>query len=106
MTLTGIKAEPLAVWDVRMYHDDMGDRGLYWRNWQETSGWARAHIADVDSTYRVEFHLVDAPFAVVWRYKRNERGWCFTDPATGDVARAEPVVQMLDELPPPHLLGR
>jgi hypothetical protein len=101
MTVAGIKAEPLAVWDTRD-----GKDSLWWQHWREASKWAPAHIADANSTYRVEFFLVDAPFAVVWRYKRNENGRCYTDPATGDIASADPVVQMLDELPPDHLLGR
>jgi hypothetical protein len=95
------EAEPLATWDTR-------DHGSPW--WGdhpiEISKWAVAHIADANSTYRVEFFLVDAPFAVVCRYTRNDHGHCFTDPETGDIARDEPVVQVLDELPPTHLLGR
>jgi hypothetical protein len=98
VTLADVKAEPLAVWDVR--------EQAWYRIMGEAICWAMAHIDDAVSTYRVEFFLVDAPFAVVWRYKRNEQGRCFTDPATGEIACAEPVVQMLDELPPARLLGR
>lgn len=99
MTLADIKTAPLAVWDSSRMDD-----GLFWQHWQETHVWAGEHISDVDSTYRVEFFLVDAPFAVVWRYKLNPDGRVYLDPETGDTAKAEPVV--LDELPPAHLLGR
>lgn len=60
--------EPLAIWDTR----DPG--GLYWTRWREAGEWAQQHIADAFSTYRAEFYLVDAPFAVLYRYKRNDAG--------------------------------
>jgi hypothetical protein len=95
--LAGIRAEPLAVWDVRE------DGPLFWRHWHETHIWAMAHLAAASSTYRVEFYLLDAPFAAVWRYALNEDG---REVPRCDVALAEPGIEMLDELPPAHLLGR
>jgi hypothetical protein len=93
---------PLAVWDAN-------DRsGLFWDHWSETHVWAIEHLGrDVaNRTYRVEFFLVDAPFAVLHCFSLNADGRKYTDPATGGTARAKPVVQMLDELPPAHLMGR
>jgi hypothetical protein len=99
VTLTDIKAEPLGVWDVSHI--------AKWQSWMaEANDWAQRHIQDANATYRVEFFLVDAPFAVVWRYERNEHGRRYRDEVTSEPARAEPVVQMLGELPPAHLLER
>jgi hypothetical protein len=95
-----LAGELLGVWDTR-------DRSSHW--WQpsrhEASQWAVNHIRDANSAYRVEFRLLDAPYAIVWRYTRNEQGRCFNDPVTDEVACDAPVVQLLDELPPAHLLG-
>ena len=101
MTPAEITAEPLAVWDTHDYGDS-----LYSQHIVECSNWANEHIRDCKFTYRAEFYLADAPFVVLYRYKRNDGGYCYLDPATGDTAVAEPVAQMLDELPPDHLLGR
>lgn len=102
MTLADIKAEPLAVWESNN-HD-----GLFWQHWQETHTWAIEHLGQdvANRTYRVAFFLADAPFVVLYCYSVTADGHKYTDPATGDTARAEPVVQMLDELPPAHLMGR
>jgi hypothetical protein len=102
VTLAGIKTEPLAIWDANDMH------GLFWRHHPEASAWAIEHLGrDVaNRTFRVGFHLVDAPFAVLQMCVRDENGRLLNDPATGDLAFAELVVQMLDELPPAHLLGR
>jgi hypothetical protein len=94
--LTGLS--PLAVWDC----EDRG--GVWWRDFRECCAWAVANIRNADSTFRIDFYLVDAPFAVVYRDSRDEAGKLFTDPATGEIARDEPVVQLLTELPPSHLL--
>lgn len=56
------------------------------------------------ATYRIEFYLVDAPFARVYRYALNDGGRLFIQPATGRPALAEPVTVLLDELPPAELL--
>jgi hypothetical protein len=47
--------------------------------------------------------LLDAPFAVVYRYALNEDGHKYIDPATGYAAVEPPVVVPLAELPPEHL---
>lgn len=104
MTLADIKAEPLAVWDVR----DEGS--LFWQHWGETHAWARDHYRDRGMrTYRTEFYLLDAPFAVMYRYAADESGQgrrVRYNTETGGPDLEEPVVEMLDELPPAHLLGR
>jgi hypothetical protein len=90
--------EPLAVWDVR-------DRAnLWWCHADEAIEWAARHINDPNSTFRVEFYLVDAPFAVLYRYAENDEGRRYMNPETDEPATEEPVVQMLDELPPRRLL--
>lgn len=82
--------EPLAVWDVR------GDRGPWMRRavpgtpgatrMIEAAQWVCRNITPAASVYRVDFYLLDGPFAVVY---------CF---------EAEPVIMPLDGLPPEHLL--
>jgi hypothetical protein len=92
--------ELLGVWDTRDKHS---------RWWQpampEAVAWAAQHIADADSTYRVEFRLLDGPYAVVWRHKRDAEGRLYADLDTGEIASEGPVIQALGELPPAHLLG-
>jgi hypothetical protein len=99
--------EPLAVWDVR-------ERLGPWREWtnggEETSDsvdavlWAIANTGPARDIYRIEFHLIDAPFAVVYRYKRNGDGFKYQDPETDSIATEPPVIVPLAELPPAHLL--
>jgi hypothetical protein len=90
---------PLGIWDVR-------DRDNIWhQHVREGIGWAAQHIREPDRTYRAEFYLIDAPFAVLYRYRENGEGCCYLDPVTGDVAVEEPVMQALDTLPPQRLLG-
>jgi len=88
---------PLAVWDCR-------DPGIS-RLWPEGSKWAQANIRDAGSTYRLEFYLLDTPFAVAYRYVRNGAGFKTVRDGTGEPLCADPVVQMLDELPPAHLMA-
>ncbi len=82
--------EPLAVWDARRAPV---------RKITAWSEWAREHGIPVDDTYRIEFYLVDAPFARVFRYAVNADGRCFKDPATGEAAEEPPVDVILSELP-------
>lgn len=89
--------DPVGVWDAssRRWVDE---------HWRERVAWAQQHIPDVDATYRVEFYLIDSPFAVVHRYGRNPGNHKHRDPATGEIARDEPVILPLAELPPACLL--
>ena len=98
--------EPLAVWDTR-------DIDGLWRcggdicMLGEATRWANAHIREATRTYRVEFYLLDSPFAVLYRYKVDDDGRKFALEPGGDaLTEEEPVVQMLGELPPAHLLSR
>lgn len=93
----GVK--PLGVWDTRedRWHRDLAPGA---------SAWAVKHIADANSTYRAEFYLIDGPFAVLYRYVRDETGHVSVTEPDGEPVTAEPVVQALDELPAAHLLGR
>lgn len=90
--------EPIAVWDTR----DLAGR---WRQPpypREHVKWAVANIPRADDTYRVEFYLIDAPCAVLYRYARNENGKVVHD---SEAATEPPVMVMLPSLPPRHLLG-
>jgi len=93
--------EPVGVWDAGPgWVDDVVG---------EKIAWAREHIDRVNDTYRVEFYLVDAPFAVVHRFKVNAEGRKYAIGhqsfiSNGEPAREEPVTVTLDELPPAHLL--
>ena len=94
--------EPLAVWDAGPGWVD----GLV----DERIAWARQHILRVNDTYRVEFYLIDAPFAVVHRFKLDANGrkyalgeYSFI--SDGEPAREEPVVVPLGGLPPARLLA-
>jgi hypothetical protein len=99
-----VAADPLAVWDTR------GD-GALWNSFTDgrftqATTWAARHIQEPRITFRIEFYLIDAPFAVVYRYIRDEEDRLMHDPATGRPRATEPVIQMLDELPPAHLMRR
>lgn len=102
MTVADIKGAPLAVWDVR----EPGWRRLAAAGACE---WAIEHLGQdaANRTYRIEFRRADgAPCAALYQFAVNEDGRKVHDPAIAGPARAEPVVQMLDELPPDHLMGR
>jgi hypothetical protein len=101
MSVASVDAPPIAVWDAQ------DPEGLFWLNWREASAWATEHIRDVNDTYRAEFYLLDAPFVVLHRFAADDAGRHIWDPETESAMLAgQPVVQVLDELPPPHLLGR
>lgn len=91
--------EPLAVWDTRerAWLDDH-DR------WVERIEWAKANIPDAGSTYRVEFALLDAPFAIVYRHARNDEGRVIFDVIANGPATDPPVIVPLTELPAARLL--
>lgn len=81
---------PLGAWDT--------GHPFYYEHMREISEWATEHIPDVYATYRVEFFLIDAPFA------RNEDGELYLDVTGKSAATAEPDTLLLSELPPRHLL--
>lgn len=97
--MTTTAAAPLAVWDccgARPFHK--------WEHWPEAVEWNATHLpGQGDDTYRLEFYLVDAPFAVAYRYATNDKGHRYIDPATGHPAVEKPVTVVLSDLPPPHL---
>jgi hypothetical protein len=67
--------------------------------------WAREHVPRAEDTVRIDFYLLDGPFAVVHRVALNEHGSPFDDPATCGIAMEGPGVLALAELPPECLLG-
>jgi purine nucleoside permease len=95
--------KPLAVWDVK---------AADWRHrWtegmtQQMAWWVQQHLTTYASDiYRIEFYLLDGPFAVVHKYALDDNeGFKYLDFSTGRAAVEPPVVVPLDELPPAHLL--
>lgn len=102
LSLSSLPA-PLAVWDTRdpdgLWHCG-GDIFML----AEAVRWAGEHIRDALRTYRVEFHLLDAPFAVVYRYALDDSGHVFAQLPDQEAVTEAPVFQALDDLPPLHLL--
>ena len=97
---------PLAAWGAT--EPDVGwARWHSWPRWREAEKWAleRGLIGDGLPIYRIEFYLIDTPFARLFGFARNDNGHLFTDPATGKAALAKPVDVVLDELPPAGLQG-
>lgn len=92
--------EPLGVWDAG---DPLNNQPDVPR-WLESAEWAGEHIPQPNATYRVDFYLADAPFAVVHRYKLNENGRKYQ--VNGEPVREDPAIMPLAELPPDRLLGR
>lgn len=88
-------SEPVVVWD--------GRERAYDRIREPAMEWLTAQGIPVDPAYRVEFFLVDAPFARVFTYTQDDQGRRHVDPATGDAAVNEPYVKILSELPPDDL---
>jgi hypothetical protein len=88
--------EPLAVWDAR-------EPSWVGEHWREKIAWAKEHIGRTEDTHRIDFCLLDAPFAVVHRYARNGDGYKHNGPG-GKIATEPPVIVPLDGLPPAHLL--
>jgi hypothetical protein len=96
----GGEVRRVGAWDTR--DDD------WWRWWLGAGGldWAEAHMAPHNTdTFRAEFVETDAgPAVIMWRFKNNDQGRRYIDPATGDPAELPPVIMALDEFPPPELL--
>jgi hypothetical protein len=86
--------KPVAIWDARE------------RNWRrsehfrERTRWAQSHIPECMSTYRIEFYLIDAPCALVYRYQRDDEGHIIHDEATSSPVKLDPVFLALESLPP------
>jgi|SRR5712692_10047495 len=91
--LTAVPDTLLAVWDVNGgFHD--------WPHRREAYEWAKAHGLDPENAIRIEFYLIDAPFARADRYKTGAGGLhCFA----GGEPVTEEVTVMLSEPPPQHL---
>jgi hypothetical protein len=68
------------------------------------ASWIVGNIDRARDVFRIEFYLLDGPFAVVHRYKRDGAGCRYFDAATGGAATEPPVLVPLGELPPEHLL--
>lgn len=105
--------EPLGVWDVRGTWGTPGAIGPWLRMTPPgepfydsfyAASWVVGNIDRASDVFRIEFYLLDSPFAVVHRYRRNSDGFKYQDPATGEAVVEPPVVVPLGELPPAHLL--
>jgi hypothetical protein len=88
--------EPLGVWDPRSR--EWADEHM-----QARADWAVANLERAGDTYLVEFYLIDLPFAVLHRVRRNEHGRPYLDALTGELAVELPATQLLGSLPPAHL---
>jgi hypothetical protein len=87
--------EPLAVWDAH----DPGP-------WRERTEWVDGQLGGrANLTYRIDFYLLDAPFAAVHRYRLDDSGHKFAKAPDGEIATEPPVIVPLAELPPAHLMG-
>jgi hypothetical protein len=89
--------KPLGVWDATLpgWPADA--------HWSDRIAWAQDHVERSADTYRVEFYVLDTPFAVVRRFALNAGGFKHNGP-DGEIAKEPPVLVPLDELPPAHLL--
>ena len=97
MTTPVITGDPIGVWDA-------SDADWPRLHAAGASEWARKHLEHVDRTYRIEFYLLDTPYAVIRRFAEDENGNLRLDLDAEAPMRDEPVVQVLTELPPEHLL--
>jgi hypothetical protein len=95
--------EPVGVWDARDEAFWDGTDALL--RACAAMNWAKERIPDRDTTYLVEFYLLDAPFALVHRYKLREDGRGVVVGPDGEAVTEPPAVVPLAELPPAHLLG-
>lgn len=91
--------EPLAVWDAAdpEWRDGILSERFFWLTGSST-------IVHVYRTRRIEFYLLDGPFAVLHRFALNADGYKYAAEPGGDPVMDEPVVVPLAELPPKHLM--
>jgi hypothetical protein len=103
MSETAVGAGPLTVWDVRS--------DPWWDRYRERQRWLDEHGLPAWKMYRVEFWLVDAPFALIFCYALNETGFPRRIPCPGGphdhpgcgLAREEPRTVPLADFPPRDL---
>ena len=88
---------PIAAWDPN------DPCNVYRSHLEEAAAWARENLPRSSDTVLVEFYLIDAPFAVVQRIRRDGDGKICVDRETGTVLEP-PATVMLADLPPAHLL--
>jgi hypothetical protein len=99
MNAAAIDAELAGVWDTREADSP------WFRQWPDTARWSSAHLSERrNRCYRAEFYLIDAPFVVLHCFAEDPGGRILG--VDGEPAAADPVIELLDELPPPHLLGK
>lgn len=107
MSTENMGIKPLAVWDVK--HESW-----FRQNWMGRRDWLRAQELPANQIYRIEFYLLDTPFARLFRYALNQDGrkhWIDAhtpgqphDHEACHVAMLEPLDVPLPELPPSELL--
>jgi hypothetical protein len=90
-------AMPITVWDPN------DRRNVYCRHRREAAAWARKNLPRSGDTVLAEFYLIDAPFAVLRRIRRDEDGKIGVARDTGGITLEPPATVMLGELPPVHL---
>jgi|SRR5208337_531309 len=87
----------VAIWDPN------DPDNVFCRHHDEAAAWARENLPRSSDTVLAEFYLIDAPFAVVRRVRRDKDGKIRADEETGVILEPSATV-MLADLPPAHLL--
>jgi hypothetical protein len=90
-------SEPLTVWDARDQQNYPG-RSAEWLD--AFHAWVEAHGIAIRKTWRIEHHLMDAPFIRVYQDDYDEKGRLRLDPETGDVIARKPFDVILTTPPP------
>lgn len=101
--MTDLAVEPVAVWDV--------GEPEWRRHLKAKSAWLREQGLPVDVMYRAEFYLAGGPCARIFCFALNGDGRKYLlghvqgehDHEACQVAREEPRMVPLTELPPPEL---
>ena len=95
--MTSTLPPPLKIWDVQTGENYPGP-GRYV---ETLHAWVEAHGIVKEQTYRIEYHLIDAPFIRVFQYDVDGQGRCYVDPADRDrLARRQ--FDVLVTSPPPQ----
>jgi hypothetical protein len=96
----------VAVWDI---FDPQQSAICFFARWDgdrqaEAAGWLAANLPKgMSNVVRIEFYLIDVPFAIVTRYETDDRNWIILD-SGGRAGITDPVTVVLRELPPERLL--
>lgn len=85
------------VWDVQTGENYPG-RNPHWL--AAFHAWVESHGIVKGQTWRIEHHLIDAPFVRVFQYEWNADGKVYLDPETREIARRDPYDVLVTSPPP------